>query len=641
MEKSKKSKKNSAKTKRLKIRKVVFGIQFKFTLVMIAALGFVSLLITIAIYNQHEKKILDTMRLLGTASLNGAAKDAQIYFSNKHLLYSDKSRKFSPGMKRVLFKQKNDSLKNMIKYFSSEIKKEKILDVAFFVDNRSTDINADWKRIDQSEYWYFNRKNGFPFRQGKGRFRGRKDPLVEPSIFSHYMTNADLNPYIEVIKKSEVSRMYHFLFKNQPDYIIIGKPVFNKNSWPGIYKKYNEFKKASLFTKAERKKHIKSKNYYIKFFTKKLEKEGIEVKPGADLDELVIKSFRKDLSGIIGLFLHRKSFSKELKESRREIINLVVSIFIRAVFIAIFFPSFIIKALSKLSEGALKIGKGDFETRIDLEGTDELGRLADIFNSTAGNLQKAQELKIEKIRMEKELVTAQQIQEALLPESLPEIKGFEFAAYYSAQTESGGDYYDFIDVGENSLGITIADVSGHGVGSGLVMAMTRTLLHNYCEETDDIKMIFEKINKYLKDNTANNYFVTMFYGLLDLKSLKLSFSGAGHCPGLVLRGKELIELQAGGIALGATSNTTFSSLIKVKKTQLKKGDYFIQFTDGVDEAMDADENEFGIERFHEALLENSGKSPEEMIEGVVRRINVFTGRIPQHDDITIIILRVK
>ncbi len=329
-----------------------------------------------------------------------------------------------------------------------------------------------------------------------------------------------------------------------------------------------------------------------------------------------------------------------MKKNSDEIINLMLSILLRTIFIAILIPTFLIRSISTLADGALEIGKGNFDTRIELKGTDELGRLADTFNIMAGNLQKAQELKIEKYRMENELITAQHIQAALLPEKLPSIAGLECGAYYSTQTESGGDYYDFIELGNNLLGIAIADVSGHGVASALVMAMTRTLLHIYCRSSNNTKAIFENINTYLKENTETNYFVSMFYGILHLDTLQLTFSSAGHNQGIILRDNSLEELPAGGIALGVTDDSTFSALTDTRKKTLRRGDYFIQFTDGVNEAVDAEDNEFGLERFYQALLANDGKPPQEMINGVMHSLHNFIGDTTQDDDITIIIFRV-
>ena len=338
----------------------------------------------------------------------------------------------------------------------------------------------------------------------------------------------------------------------------------------------------------------------------RLTQYSVPVSADESLDELALISFRKDLAGVLGLFLYRTKYFPEMIKSENEIINLMISILLRAIFLALLFPTFIIRSIRKLADGAVEIGKGNLDKNIEITGSDEIGRLADIFNVMTANLKNAESMKIEKIRMERELLTAQQIQAALLPEKLV-IKGMEFGAYYSAQTESGGDYYDFIELGGGQLGITIADVSGHGVGSRLVMAMTRTLLHTYCTKTLNTKKIVEIINEYLKKNTASNYFVTMFYGILNLDTFKLTYSSAGHCQPILVRNGTIRQMPAGGTALGVIAGDMFSKTIDVKEAQLQKGDYFVQYTDGVDEAMDAGSNEFGHDRFQKALLRNDGK----------------------------------
>jgi len=400
--------------------------------------------------------------------------------------------------------------------------------------------------------------------------------------------------------------------------------------WESLQKKYN----MPVFTMATLKQ-IQTE------FPNRLALGNIPLSSEKPLSELALLSFRKDLAGILGLFLYRTKYFPEMVKSQNEIINLMISILLRAIFLALLFPTFIIRSIKKLADGAIEIGKGNLDKKIEIAGSDEIGRLADIFNVMTLNLKKAEDLKIEKIRMEKELLTAQQIQAALLPDKLPDIKGVEFGAYYSAQTESGGDYYDFIDLGNGQTGVTIADVSGHGVGSGLVMAMTRTLLHTYCTKTSNTKKILEAINDYLKRNTASNFFVTMFYGILDIESKKLTYSSAGHCEPMIIRNGKILHLPAGGIALGAVSGDIFSRSIEIKEIQLQKGDYFIQYTDGVDEAMDSGNNEFGLDRFEKALMAHDGKTPQDMIQSIVKEIDKFTGNIPQHDDITMIIFRIR
>jgi serine phosphatase RsbU (regulator of sigma subunit) len=721
------------------IRKIIFGIRFKFSIIIILAVLFVSILIGFALLNQHETKIKDTLQRQGATILEGISDEARLYLLNGHFLASEQGLRLSPKLQLLMAKEQADALTKMSKYFSSvvgkeaakEKEKERILDIAYMIDINWKDIDVEWKRWDQTIYYYFNRTTGAPFIQKNGR----NDPLLEPTVVSYYMNTVDTGTYIGFASISDVQDQFKYLFEGKPNYVIVGIPIFHDKTT--LYDDYIQFKHESL-SKSTLQKYLKKKKelpqqfikrilnhglnlnyivdmksdknkkilfnfflskYYIahlkpaqiqalnKEFVSMIDKEldkglisvshiqsiwksqqqkyaiplqprtantkirqecyyrltqyDIPVSADESLDELALISFKKDLAGVLGLFLYRTKYFPEMIKSENEIINLMISILLRAIFLALLFPTFIIRSIRKLADGAVEIGKGNLDKNIEITGSDEIGRLADIFNVMTANLKKAESMKIEKIRMERELQTAQQIQAALLPEKLPVIKGMEFGAFYSAQTESGGDYYDFINLGDGQMGITIADVSGHGVGSGLVMAMTRTLLHTYCTKTINTKKIFEIINEYLKENTASNYFVTMFYGILNLNTFKFTYSSAGHCQPILIRNGSIRQMPAGGTALGVISGDMFSKTIEIKEAQLQKGDYFVQYTDGVDEAMDAKGNEFGHDRFQKALLANDGKTPQEMIKSVVKEINAFTGNIPQHDDITMIIFKIR
>ncbi len=747
-----------------KIRPVVFGIRFKFSVIMIAGMTFVSGLIGFALYNQHIRKINDSMKRLSGTVLKGASDPAAQYLRNKDTLISKNS---SAARKYAARTGLRKSLKKMNTYFASVIGKEKILDIAFIIDIDWNDPEFDYgsrnkiQYLYKTQYAYFDQRTGrlFTVRGNRRVFNftwrdGRYDDQLSPTIYKHHMEHIVTDLYLG--RKEHVQ-------KGEKDYVITGMPIFDRpydrrlywyfldfsssqlnrhaDHYTIAYNKNNGYcsrtpvdisqlsyrdlvihhietdkKFRTIFTEriidsemhldykivmdSERKKSLlyrflvrNYKTVYLPaskrqelrqdfisfldekgdtillsdfrlFFYKLLKQYSIPPKKFSDrplvwknfyyylkyynidrritktTEDLALISYRKDLAGILGLFLQRKEFSAEMAENKKEIINLIISILIRAFFIALFFPTLIIRKISALSEGALTIGKGRLDKKIELKGSDELGRLADIFNIMTRNLKKAQEEMLIKQRMENELITAQQIQEALLPETLPDIPGIQCAAYYAAQTESGGDYYDFIELDDNSYGITIADVSGHGVGSGLVMAMTRTLLHTYCRKTKNTKKIFEQINSYLKSNTSSNYFVTMFYGILDVKTLKLTYSSAGHNPGIILRKGQLIEVPAGGIALGAASTELFLNHCEIKEVKLNRGDYFIQYTDGIDEAMNSEGEEYGPERFHAVLVKNQGKTPDKLISAVIEDVNTFTRKIPQHDDITLIAIRV-
>ncbi|MBN1531323.1 MAG: SpoIIE family protein phosphatase [Spirochaetes bacterium] len=708
----------------VKIRKIRFGIRFKFSVIMIAGVAFTSALIGMAVFKQQEQNINNSIRKWGTGILKIPMDNAQRLLQAEHVLYSPGGRNLTPHQINTLSRQMGEAKRELGEYFSSIVRREPGIDIAFIIRVNWNDARVPWNRWDQGFYRYYGRRTGSLFTIKSGRF----DDQLKPSIFSHFMQNLDLDTHVASITTASRDGL--------KEYILLGMPIF-RNS-PQVYRDYLATKKSPAVSKADRnadnrrftglfldrimdtavgfdydvilasqrdrrivygilmqdyqtagltqqqrrdifgqyaasvdsriesgripasaivgdmevliKKHGLLRRQYPpgqrnaaawNSFYATLKRYGIKTEPTQTLDELAMIAYRMDLAGIQGFFVTRSEFYSEMDRNRNEIIDLILSILLRCVFIAIFFPTFLIRSISTLAQGAYAIGRGKFETKIEVKGSDEIGRLADILNVMTKNLKKAREEAVVKNRMEEELKTAQEIQEALLPKELPVLKGIQFGAYYSAQTESGGDYYDFIPMGEDRMGLAIADVSGHGVGPGLVMAMTRTLLHMYCGRNGSIKESLSGINDYLYRNTESSYFVTMFFGILDLGSLELQFSCAGHNPGIILRKDGVQEIGTKGIALGALDSDVFDTLVEVKRGTLQKGSYFIQYTDGVVESMDSERNEYGEERFHGVLQANYGRSPEDIIGAVMEDINRFTGRIPQHDDITMIVLKIS
>lgn len=711
---------------RQKIRRVRFGIRFKFSLIMIAGVSFTALLIALGVFNQQEKQVNESIMKWGMTFLKEPTDKAALFLLKEQLLFSKKAAHLNPWERAAAVKLMNDSRNSLKGYFSSTVQKEHGIDIAFLISTRWSDLKTDWNLFDQSFFRYYNRKTGDFFVAGGGR----NDEKLKPSIFSYYMNNLDLNANIQFIsaQSQDIKKKY----------IIVGFPLFRNNI--KIYQDYLDWRKIKVLARGDAEKREKEKQLISLAFMDRImsqsenleydiiinkEKErrilfklliqhytmahlsparraeletefikgiddrishsrlslpsvreiviaivkkyslrsvvmkrddpfdqwrqfylslrymGIAVAPRQKLDDLALVAYRTDLIGIQGMFLTRSVFYGVIDKNREEMLNLILSVLLRCVIIAVFFPTFILRSISSLAEKAYEIGRGNLDLKIDMKGSDEIGRLADILNVMTRNVKKARDEIIEKRRMESELLTAREIQAALLPRDFPKVKGVEFGAYYSAQTESGGDYYDFIMMSDSRLGIAMADVSGHGVGSGLVMAMTRTLLHVYCDSSKNTSELLSILNDYLYKNTESNYFVTMFYCVLDLDSRVMRYSSAGHMPGIVLRKNSLNEIEPGGVPLGATEGEIFDPLVESRTVKLATGDYFIQYTDGVIESMDADRNEYGDERFHKALLVNYGKKPDELIQAVMDDINTFTGKIPQHDDVTMIVVKIS
>ena len=241
--------------------------------------------------------------------------------------------------------------------------------------------------------------------------------------------------------------------------------------------------------------------------------------------------------------------------------------------------------------------------------------------------------------LEKDLALGQQIQIGLLPESCPSVPGWDFAAFYQAAREVGGDFYDFIELPgkPQRLGVVIADVTGKGVPAALFMARGSTMIRTTALANRSPKAALSLANSLMLQGRKADLFLTAFYAVLDTEAGRLTYTNAGHNPPLWFRPGtgQIQELRAQGIVLGIFSEVDLEDL----EVAVEPGDYLIFFTDGVTEAMDTNHVLFGQDRLEEAIRASEGASAQELQEAIVKSIRAFTGDIPQSDDLTVFVVR--
>jgi sigma-B regulation protein RsbU (phosphoserine phosphatase) len=276
------------------------------------------------------------------------------------------------------------------------------------------------------------------------------------------------------------------------------------------------------------------------------------------------------------------------------------------------------------------------------EEMDLLASLADQAASTVEMVKLYSEL-AEKQRIEQELRVAHDFQRMLLPASSPQPAGFQVAAFSAPALEVGGDYYDFfwVDELQRHLGIVIADVSGKGIPGALIMAVVRCTMRAMALNNLSPRDVMVKVNERVYADTKENVFVTMTYGILDTRERTFRFSRAGHEPVVTTKAEEgPVRLSSpDGIAMGLVGSDMFS-MLEEAVIPLESGDTAIMYTDGVIEAMDAADNEYGQQRFFNLIAANHTKSPQEIIENTLADISTFTKGHPQHDDITMVAIKV-
>ena len=254
-------------------------------------------------------------------------------------------------------------------------------------------------------------------------------------------------------------------------------------------------------------------------------------------------------------------------------------------------------------------------------------------------LKAAQAQIIEKEKMERELQVAHNIQMSILPRRLPELAGFDFGALIVPMTAIGGDFYDFIPLDDNTLGIAVGDVSGHGVPAALFMALTVTLLRAEACRDCSPREVLRSVNRQLLNLNSEGMFVTVWYGVLNYATGDLTYVRAGHeLPVLYTADGTLVAPSLDGSQLLGL----FSDPPLVEQTvTLAPGSTLLLYTDGVNEAMDAQGEMFEEERLKAAVSAHRHQPAQVVCERVLERVTAHTGAIAQRDDIMLVCIQAR
>lgn len=246
----------------------------------------------------------------------------------------------------------------------------------------------------------------------------------------------------------------------------------------------------------------------------------------------------------------------------------------------------------------------------------------------------------EKRAMEGELQNAREVQRILLPQQDPDIDGFRITGTNLPARIISGDYYDYLDLGDDKFGIAIADVSGKGVPAGLLMAMCRSSLRSVAPGEMSPSKVMAAVNRQLFPDIREDMFISMAYSILDTATGKLTLSRAGHDPALLYRRQtgKVELLRSPGLALGVDGGTVFERVTRDQEIELKSGDCVLFYTDGVKEAVDVDEEEFGMERMSESFRRSAPLGAETVLIRMQEELKMFTGDGKQMDDITLVAL---
>ena len=340
-------------------------------------------------------------------------------------------------------------------------------------------------------------------------------------------------------------------------------------------------------------------------------------------------------------------------ESIRNALTVMLGVYLAMILLMIAFQSAVIRRmitlpLQKLTERTLQFASGEELSDFvdDIKTGDELQTLSESFGKMAQDItvytREKSVMAANQERIATELHVATGIQQSMLPcvfPAFPNRKEFDIYATMNPAKEVGGDFYDFFMVDDRHIAIVMADVSGKGVPAALFMVIGKTLIKDHTTAGRDLGQVFSEVNRLLCESNREGLFITAFEGVLDLVTGEFNYVNAGHetpfiCragedygaykikPGFVLAGMEEMRYRAGSVTLAP-------------------GDKIFQYTDGITEATNAENELYGMERLSRVLCENRGRPPAELLPAVKEDIDRFVGQAPQFDDITMLCLEYK
>ena len=332
--------------------------------------------------------------------------------------------------------------------------------------------------------------------------------------------------------------------------------------------------------------------------------------------------------------------------------GLMFAIFILSIVVAYVLVNRISRPLNQLADYTHSLASHDFAAGLVIpaeiealphKSKDEIGKLAESFINMERTLQRylkdLEETTATKERIESELKIAHDIQMSMVPKTFPPFPDRTEVDIYATLVparEVGGDFYDFFFIDDHRLCFAIGDVSGKGVPASLFMALTKTMFRaTGGRQNATAETIISRLNGEICRDNESCMFVTVFCGVLDVRSGQVEYSNAGHnLPYVLSHGVVTAVPKTGGMALGVTESVDFHA----GRLLLKPGDRLVLYTDGVTEAMDKDDQLFSESRMEETLQGVNGQSSEEVIKRVVKDVHHFSAGAPQSDDITLLVL---
>jgi phosphoserine phosphatase RsbU/P len=300
--------------------------------------------------------------------------------------------------------------------------------------------------------------------------------------------------------------------------------------------------------------------------------------------------------------------------------------------------------VDKLNLATERVKVGDFSHRIDLPARDQLTALGEAFDGMTASVQRLLTESLEKTRLEGELEIAREVQNRLFPQSTPEVTGLRLYGLCKPARTVSGDYYDFLRLGDGRVGLVVGDISGKGISAALLMATLQSALHAQFYDTHSnsgassewpahTAEVVSRLNRQIYASTPREKYVTLFYGVYDGASGRLTYTNAGHLPPVIFRRGSMLRLEGGGTVVGLFPSARYEQV----EVQIEQGDMLLAFTDGMTEPENSYGEEFGEDRLLDVARRALGSPPEVLMDEIYRSVSDWTGSPELQDDMTLVV----
>ncbi|HUP48761.1 MAG TPA: SpoIIE family protein phosphatase, partial [Thermoanaerobaculia bacterium] len=315
------------------------------------------------------------------------------------------------------------------------------------------------------------------------------------------------------------------------------------------------------------------------------------------------------------------------------ILSLVVMLLMIYMFAALFAAVLIFsisRAVNRIEKGTKAVERGDFSYRIRMKPHNQLGEMAQSFDRMTESIGSLLSSVAEKERLQSEIEIAATIQRNLLPKEGPHFRGVSFSAHFEPTASIGGDYYDVFNLDKSRLAVAIGDVSGHGLSTGLVMAMVKAAMTTLVEEGADERSLFQRLNELVYRSTERRAFMTLGFTIFDLGNARIRHTNAGHLyPYLLREGVSApIAIESPSLPLGVRPEIT----TRTSELDLHEGDTIVYLSDGIVEAQNELGDPFGFDQLERLLVEQADRSPSAIRDTILEAVAVHSGSRPADDD---------